>query len=48
VVKFPQILVAPGLVAIVWSGMFDSYAPLDVRAMMKAHLDLLFTPGRAS
>ena len=48
VVKFPQILVAPGLVAIIWSGMFDSYAPLDVRAMMKAHLDLLFSPGRAS
>ncbi len=48
VMKFPQILVAPGLVAIVWSGMFDSYAPLDVRAMMNAHLDLLFSPGRAS
>ncbi len=48
VVKFPQILVAPGLIAIVWSGMFDAYAPLDVRAMMEAHRDLLFPPGRAS
>jgi AcrR family transcriptional regulator len=48
VVKFPQIIVAPGLIAILWSGMFDAYEPLDVRAMMKAHLDLLFLPGRAS
>ena len=47
VVKFPQIIVAPGIVAILWSGMFDAYEPLDVRAMMKAHLDLLFSPRRA-
>ena len=48
VVKFPQIIVAPGLIAIIWSGLFDAYEPLDVRAMMKAHLDLLFSPRRAS
>ena len=48
IVKFPQIIVAPGLIAILWSGLFDAYEPLDVRAMMKAHLDLLFLPGRAS
>jgi AcrR family transcriptional regulator len=47
VVKYPQILIAPGIIAILWSGMFDAYEPLDVRAMMKAHLDLLFSPGRA-
>lgn len=44
--EFPQILVAPGLVAIIWSGLFDRYEPLDVRAMMKAHVDLLFSSGR--
>jgi AcrR family transcriptional regulator len=44
VVKFPQIIVAPGIIAIIWSGLFDAYEPLDVRAMMKAHLDLLFSP----
>jgi AcrR family transcriptional regulator len=48
IVKFPQIIVAPGLIAIIWSGLFDAYEPIDVRAMMKAHLDLLFSPGRAS
>lgn len=48
VVRFPQLIAAPGLVAVVWSGLFDRFEPLDVRAMMKAHVDLLFTPGRAA
>ncbi len=43
-VEFPQILAAPGLVAIVWSGLFERFEPLDVRAMMKTHLALLFAP----
>ena len=29
-VRFPQLLVAPGLVAIIWSGLFDRFEPLDV------------------
>ncbi|MBV9558111.1 MAG: TetR/AcrR family transcriptional regulator [Pseudolabrys sp.] len=45
--KFPQLLAAPGLVAVVWSGLFDRFEPLDVRALMKAHLDVLFAPRRA-
>jgi AcrR family transcriptional regulator len=47
-VAFPQIIAAPGLVAIVWSGLFERFEPLDVRRMMKTHLDLLFAPGRVS
>src|SRR5476651_365044 len=43
---FPQIIVAPGLVAIVWSGLFERFEPLDVRAMMKAHVAMLFAPRR--
>jgi hypothetical protein len=26
----------------VWAGLFDKYEPLDVRAMMRAHIDLIF------
>src|SRR6187399_3044058 len=37
---FPQIIAAPGLVAIVWNGLFERFEPLDVRKMMKTHLDL--------
>lgn len=41
-VDFPQILAAPGLIAIVWGGLFGRFEPLDVRAMMKVHVDILF------
>jgi AcrR family transcriptional regulator len=46
-VRFPQLLIAPGLVAIIWSGLFDRFEPLDVRALMRAHLDILFGDRRA-
>jgi AcrR family transcriptional regulator len=46
--QFPQLLAAPGLVAVVWTGLFDRFEPLDVRALMKAHLDVLFAAGGKS
>jgi AcrR family transcriptional regulator len=46
-VDFPQILAAPGLVAIIWNGLFQRFEPLDVRAMMKTHIELLIAPRRA-
>jgi AcrR family transcriptional regulator len=46
--EFPQIIAAPGLVAIIWSGLFERFEPLDVRKMMKTHVELLFAPRRAS
>src|SRR5215470_6701211 len=46
-VRFPQLLVSPGIVSIVWSGLFDRFEPLDVRAMMRAHFDLVLNGGRA-
>ena len=47
-VRFPQLLGAPGIVAIVWSGLFERWAPLDVEAFMRAYLDLIFGKGRAA
>ena len=47
-VDFPQIIAAPGLVAIIWGGLFERFEPLDVRAMMKAHVEVLFAPRRAA
>jgi AcrR family transcriptional regulator len=44
-VRFPMLLGAPGIIAIVWSGLFDRFEPLDVRAMMRAHFDTLFGAG---
>jgi AcrR family transcriptional regulator len=46
--EFPQIIAAPGLVAIIWSGLFERFEPLDVRKMMKTHVDLLFSVRRAT
>jgi AcrR family transcriptional regulator len=42
IIAFPQLIGAPGIIAIIWSAMFDRHDPLDVRALMRAHLDLLF------
>lgn len=46
--RFPQLLIAPALVAIVWNGLFDKFSPLDVRELMRAHLDLIFGAGRGA
>src|SRR5262245_23607502 len=41
--RFPQLLVAPALVAILWNSLFGRFTPpLDVKELMRAHLDLLF------
>jgi AcrR family transcriptional regulator len=45
-IRFPQLIVAPALMAIMWSGLFDRFAPLDVRAMLEAHLALLLDGSR--
>jgi AcrR family transcriptional regulator len=34
-IRFPQLLGAPGIVAIIWSGLFDRFEPLDIRALMR-------------
>src|SRR6185312_2303395 len=40
--RFPQLLVAPALLAVIWNGLFGRFAPLEVRELMRSHLDLLF------
>jgi AcrR family transcriptional regulator len=47
-VRFPMLLGAPGIIAIVWSGLFERFEPLDVRAMMRAYFDNLFGAGRTA
>jgi AcrR family transcriptional regulator len=45
-IRFPQLIGAPGIIAIIWSGLFDRFEPLDVRAMMRAHFERLFDARR--
>jgi AcrR family transcriptional regulator len=40
-VRFPQLILAPALVAILWSNLFERFAALDVEAMLDTHLELL-------
>ena len=45
-VRFPQLIVAPALVAIVWDGLFDRFEKLDPEQLMRAHFDILFASER--
>jgi hypothetical protein len=40
--RFPQLIIAPAMLAVIWSGLFERFAPLDVKALMKSHLDVYF------
>ena len=44
--RFPQIVVAPVLVAVIWQGLFGRHAPLDAAEMFRVHLDLIFGERR--
>ncbi len=46
--EFPQLVIAPALVAVIWQGLFAKFAPLDVRAMLQTHIDLLLGQVRPS
>ncbi len=39
--RFPQLIVAPAVVGIIWAGLFDRFDHLDVAGMMRAHIDIL-------
>ena len=45
--RFPQIMVAPAIVAVVWKTLFERHAPLDALEMFRVHLDLIFGERRA-
>jgi AcrR family transcriptional regulator len=46
--RFPQLLIAPGLVAILWNALFERFEPLDVRALLRAHFNFIFGAGRTA
>jgi AcrR family transcriptional regulator len=39
--RFPQLIVAPALVALLWSHLFERFEPLDVEAMLDTHIKLI-------
>jgi AcrR family transcriptional regulator len=46
--RFPQILVAPALIAVIWQSLFSRHAPLDAIEMFRVHLDLIFGERRTA
>src|SRR5882724_8456154 len=46
--RFPQIVVAPAMVAVIWQGLFGRHSPLDATEMLRVHLDLIFGERRTT
>jgi AcrR family transcriptional regulator len=46
--RFPQILVAPAIIAVIWQSLFSRHAPLDATEMFRVHLDLIFGERRTA
>ena len=46
--KYPQIMVAPALIAVIWQSLFARHAPLDAIEMFRTHLDLVFGERRTT
>jgi AcrR family transcriptional regulator len=46
--RFPQLMVAPALIAVIWQSLFSRHAPLDALEMFRVHLDLIFGERRTT
>ena len=44
---FPQLLVAPALMAVIWRSLFEKHIHLDTDALLKTHIDLMVEVIRA-
>jgi AcrR family transcriptional regulator len=42
IAKYPQLVLAPIILTVVWQGVFAQFVPADVTEMMKAHFEMLF------
>ena len=40
--RFPQIMIAPAIVGVIWKSLFERHSPLDAHEMLRVHLDLIF------
>ena len=46
--RFPQLMLAPALIAVIWQSLFSKHLPLDAVEMFRVHLDLIFGERRAA
>lgn len=38
---FPQLVISPAILALIWNSLFGAFDPIDVRQLLSAHRDLL-------
>jgi AcrR family transcriptional regulator len=46
--RFPQLVMAPVVVAVIWDSLFGGFDPLDAEAMLAAHLDVILGDARTA
>jgi AcrR family transcriptional regulator len=46
--RYPQIVIAPALIAVIWQSLFSKHSPLDAIEMFRVHLDLIFGQRRTT
>ncbi len=42
IAEYPQLLMAPILLTVVWQGVFSQFVPADISEMIKVHIESLF------
>jgi hypothetical protein len=47
-IRFPQLIGAVSVIAIIWHELFERFEPLDVRALMRAYFDRLFVDAQGT
>jgi AcrR family transcriptional regulator len=46
--RFPQLVAAPCIIAVIWRSLFDRFAHIDAASMMRAHIEILLGQRSAS
>lgn len=44
--RYPQLVMAPLIMALIWDGLFSRIEPLDVEGMLNAHRQLILSAGK--
>ncbi len=42
--KYPQLVAAPVVMAVIWEGLFQHIEPLDLEGLLRTHLQVIFGP----
>ncbi|ABD08364.1 transcriptional regulator, TetR family [Rhodopseudomonas palustris HaA2] len=46
--QFPQLIMAPAMLTVIWQGLFNRYSPLDSLGLLRSHIAIIFNEGKAT